>query len=72
MDDSRLVRSRALDVLSIVLDSVSDPLAVLGSKPDSLDSMDMDLSKDEALVKCEYGTREDNGSSQYRSKLSSW
>lgn len=52
LDDSRLVRSRALDVLSILLDSVSDPLAVLGTT-DNSDGMDMDLSKDEALVNCE-------------------
>lgn len=54
MDDSRLVRSRALDVLSIVLDSVSDPLEVLGSRVESSNSMDMDLSEDETLMKCEY------------------
>ncbi|KAG0056112.1 hypothetical protein BGZ83_006373 [Gryganskiella cystojenkinii] len=52
MDDSRLVRSRALDVLSTLLDSAADPLAVLGRGADNSDIMDMDQSKDEALVDC--------------------
>ncbi|KAF9975506.1 hypothetical protein BGZ73_000858 [Actinomortierella ambigua] len=34
-DDSRLVRARALDVLAILLDTASDPLALIVSRDDS-------------------------------------
>ncbi|KAG0030029.1 BRCA1-associated ATM activator 1 [Podila clonocystis] len=50
-DDSRLVRSRALDIFSILLESTPYPLGILGSDKDS-STMDVDRSEDEALVEC--------------------
>ncbi|KAF9180023.1 BRCA1-associated ATM activator 1 [Haplosporangium sp. Z 767] len=52
MDDSRLVRSRALDVLSTLLESASNPLSVLGKDDTAPDSMHVDISKDQAMVDC--------------------
>ncbi|KAG0291064.1 BRCA1-associated ATM activator 1, partial [Dissophora globulifera] len=54
MDDSRLVRSRALDVLSTLLGSVSNPLSLLGKDSVPSQDMDMDKTKDEAMVECNY------------------
>ncbi|KAI7828803.1 hypothetical protein BC939DRAFT_50735 [Gamsiella multidivaricata] len=51
-DDSRLVRSRALDVLSILLESVSNPLSVLGKDLTTPDTMELDKSDDQALLEC--------------------
>ncbi|KAG0214486.1 BRCA1-associated ATM activator 1 [Mortierella sp. GBA30] len=50
MDDSRLVRSRALDVLSIVLESTPNPLSILGKDLTPMNSMQVDKSDDESLV----------------------
>ncbi|KAF9208541.1 BRCA1-associated ATM activator 1 [Podila verticillata] len=51
-DDSRLVRSRSLDIFSILLDSTPYPLGILGSDKDTSSTMDVDRSEDEALVEC--------------------
>lgn len=51
-DDSRLVRSRSLDIFSILLDSTPYPLGILGSDKDVSSTMDVDRSEDEALVDC--------------------
>ncbi|KAF9314308.1 BRCA1-associated ATM activator 1 [Podila horticola] len=50
-DDSRLVRSRSLDIFSILLESTPYPLGILGSDKGS-STMDVDRSEDEALVEC--------------------
>ncbi|KAI1319926.1 BRCA1-associated ATM activator 1 [Mortierella claussenii] len=50
MDDSRLVRSRALDILSILLESTSNPLSVLGKDTASSQSMELDKLGDQAMV----------------------
>ncbi|KAF9327172.1 BRCA1-associated ATM activator 1 [Podila minutissima] len=50
-DDSRLVRSRSLDIFSILLESTPYPLGILGSDKNS-SSMDVDRSEEEALVEC--------------------
>ncbi|KAF9109273.1 BRCA1-associated ATM activator 1 [Mortierella sp. AM989] len=52
MDDSRLVRSRALDILCILLESTSNPLSVLGKGSSPLDGMELDKSDDQAMVDC--------------------
>ncbi|KAF9909162.1 BRCA1-associated ATM activator 1 [Linnemannia zychae] len=52
MDDSRLVRSRALDVLSLVLESTLNPLSVLGKDITPPDAMDADISDDQCQVDC--------------------
>ncbi|KAF8945987.1 BRCA1-associated ATM activator 1 [Haplosporangium gracile] len=52
MDDSRLVRSRALDVLSLVLESTANPLSVLGKDIAPSDAMDADISDDQSQVDC--------------------
>ncbi|KAK3841953.1 MAG: hypothetical protein J3R72DRAFT_146177 [Linnemannia gamsii] len=52
MDDSRLVRSRALDVLSLVLESSASPLSVLGKDTTPSDAMDADKSDDQCQVDC--------------------
>ncbi|KAF9408419.1 BRCA1-associated ATM activator 1 [Podila epigama] len=52
MDDSRLVRSRSLDIFSILLESSPFPLAILGKDTSSSCNMDVDRSEDEALVDC--------------------
>lgn len=54
-DDSRLVRSRSLDIFSILLESTPYPLGILGSDKNS-SSMDVDRSEDEALVECKNPT----------------
>ncbi|KAF9967129.1 BRCA1-associated ATM activator 1 [Mortierella alpina] len=52
MDDSRLVRSRALDVLSILLDSTAQPLRILGKDALPASSMDLDRSDAQPLAEC--------------------
>ncbi|CAO3569980.1 unnamed protein product [Mortierella alpina] len=52
MDDSRLVRSRALDVLSILLESTAQPLRILGKDALSTSSMDLDRSDAQPLAEC--------------------
>ncbi|KAF9108723.1 BRCA1-associated ATM activator 1 [Mortierella sp. GBA35] len=52
MDDSRLVRSRALDVLSLVLESTANPLSVLGKDVAPSDDMDADVSENQSQVDC--------------------
>lgn len=52
MDDSRLVRSRALDVLSLVLESTANPLSVLGKDIAPSDAMDADVTDDQSQVDC--------------------
>ncbi|KAG0329114.1 hypothetical protein BG004_002398, partial [Podila humilis] len=52
-DDSRLVRSRSLDIMSILLESTPYPLNILKNDMDSTGvTMDVDSSEDEALVEC--------------------
>ncbi|KAF9573832.1 BRCA1-associated ATM activator 1 [Mortierella alpina] len=50
MDDSRLVRSRALDVLSILLESTPEPLKILGKDVQLANSMDVDASGTQPLA----------------------
>ncbi|KAG0007122.1 BRCA1-associated ATM activator 1 [Modicella reniformis] len=50
MDDSRLVRSRALEILSTLLESTSNPLNVLGKDLTTTDSMELDKSDDQAKI----------------------
>ncbi|KAF9143504.1 BRCA1-associated ATM activator 1 [Mortierella sp. GBA39] len=52
MDDSRLVRSRTLDVLSLVLESTANPLSVLGKDITPSDAMDADMTDDQSQVDC--------------------
>ncbi|KAF8976827.1 BRCA1-associated ATM activator 1 [Entomortierella lignicola] len=52
MDDSRLVRSRALDILCILLESNPNPLSILGKEPLSVEGMELDKSDDQAMVEC--------------------
>lgn len=52
MDDSRLVRSRALEILSTLLESTSHPLNILGKDLASSDGMVLDTSEDQAKVEC--------------------
>ncbi|KAF8925565.1 BRCA1-associated ATM activator 1 [Dissophora ornata] len=52
MDDSRLVRSRALDILSILLESASNPLSVLGKDLAPSQDMDLDKTDDQAMTDC--------------------
>jgi hypothetical protein len=52
MDDSRLVRGRALDVLSLVLESTANPLSVLGKDIAPSDAMDADVSDNQCQVDC--------------------
>lgn len=54
MDDSRLVRSRALDVLSLVLESTANPLSVLGKDIAPSDAMDADVTDDQNQVDCKF------------------
>ncbi|KAF9585107.1 BRCA1-associated ATM activator 1 [Lunasporangiospora selenospora] len=51
LDDSRLVRARALEILSILLESAEDPLGILGEAAEQQE-MELDRSHDEALVQC--------------------
>ncbi|KAK3808483.1 MAG: armadillo-type protein [Benniella sp.] len=52
MDDSRLVRSRALEILSTLLESTSHPLNILGKDLASSHGMELDTSEDQAKVEC--------------------
>ncbi|KAF9922771.1 BRCA1-associated ATM activator 1 [Linnemannia zychae] len=52
MDDSRLVRSRALDVLSLVLETTANPLSVLGKDAAPTDAMEADVSDSQCQVEC--------------------
>ncbi|KAF9961074.1 BRCA1-associated ATM activator 1 [Mortierella alpina] len=52
MDDSRLVRSRALDVLSILLESTREPLRILGKDEPPGSSMHLDKSEGQPLAEC--------------------
>ncbi|KAG0017534.1 BRCA1-associated ATM activator 1 [Entomortierella chlamydospora] len=52
MDDSRLVRSRALDILCILLESNSNPLSILGKEPSLSEGMELDKSDDQAMFEC--------------------
>ncbi|ORZ12186.1 hypothetical protein BCR41DRAFT_106255 [Lobosporangium transversale] len=52
MDDSRLVRSRALDILSILLESTANPLSILGKDIAPTQGMELDKSDDQAMVEC--------------------
>ncbi|KAF9408808.1 hypothetical protein BGZ76_005786 [Entomortierella beljakovae] len=54
MDDSRLVRSRAMDVLCILLESAANPLDILGKNTSPSEGMEVDKSEDQALVECKY------------------
>ncbi|KAI8360399.1 armadillo-type protein [Mortierella sp. GBAus27b] len=52
MDDSRLVRSRALEILSTLLESTPNPLNVLGKDLATSNGMELDKSDDQAKVEC--------------------